>query len=265
MTTASLPTGVHPVLRAAATAAARGMAIAREHHGRESLGAEVAMGADATPTTQIDRMVEDVILDAVMPLGVNVLSEESGWIDEGSALTLVLDPVDGSGNAAAGIPFSGFTAALAADSTAIEALTVWLDTGRHWWARTAEPTGWSTSRRTALGGAVVSMIRPKPDNTASWLAVAQRCARVRILGSSSLEAALVCTGAFDAFVDAGSDTHRIVDLAAAMVFAPAAGAVLVDAFDRRLEIDPDLTRRWSGIVAATADLADEIRSLIRPL
>jgi myo-inositol-1(or 4)-monophosphatase len=70
-------------------------------------------------------------------------------------------------------------------------------------------------------------------------------------------------GSTDAFADAGTDTHRIVDLAAAMVIVPAAGGVIIDAFGRPLEIDPDLTRRWSGVVAATPRLAEELAAAIR--
>jgi myo-inositol-1(or 4)-monophosphatase len=38
--------------------------------------------------------------------------------------------------------------------------------------------------------------------------------------------------------------------------------VIVDAFDRPLEFDTDMSKRWSGIVAASQPLADQIRSLI---
>ncbi|MFC4113877.1 hypothetical protein [Nonomuraea zeae] len=51
---------------------------------------------------RIDVLVEDAILAALSRHPVNVLTEETGWVDNGSALTLVMDPVDGSANAAAG-------------------------------------------------------------------------------------------------------------------------------------------------------------------
>jgi myo-inositol-1(or 4)-monophosphatase len=49
-----------------------------------------------------------------------------------------------------------------------------------------------------------------------------------------------------------------MDLAAAMVMVPAAGGAVLDARGRPLELDPDLTRRWSGVVAATRELAEEL-------
>ncbi|MQA17638.1 MAG: inositol monophosphatase, partial [Pseudonocardiaceae bacterium] len=82
--------------------------------------------------------------------------------------------------------------------------------------------------------------------------------RVRVLGCSTLDAALVASGAVDSFVDPGGDVHRLVDLAAAAVLVPAAGGVVTDVHGRPLELDLDLTRRWSGVVAATPELAEAV-------
>lgn len=125
--------------------------------------------------------------------------------------------------------------------------------------------GFATSGRRAVDGAAVDLLRPhpaKPDAAAAWWRVATRAARIRVLSTSCLEAALVAEGAVDAFADAGTDTHRLVDLAAAMVTVTAAGGAVVDAFGRPLAIDPDLTRRWSGVVAASPALADALASVI---
>ena len=54
----------------------------------------------------------------------------------------------------------------------------------------------------------------------------------------------------------------LVDIAAASVLLPLAGGVVIDAFGRPIEFDTDLTRRWSGIVAATPELADEMAAAI---
>lgn len=261
-----IPADTHPVLRAAAGAALEAYASARAQHGRAALAEVVADGADGTPTMRIDVLVETAILTAVENRPVNVLTEETGWVDRGSAVTLVMDPVDGSANAAAGVPLSAFSGALAVDGVFTEALTVWLDTGRAWSARTDGSTSLRTSGRTALDGAAVSLLRPhpaEPGPSAAWWAVARRAARIRILSTSCLEAALVAEGATDAFADAATDTHRLVDLAAALVLAEAAGGAVRDVFGRSLELDTDLTRRWSGVVAATPELADELATTLR--
>lgn len=251
----------HPALEAAAAAARRAADAATMQYHRLDLASVVGDGADGTPTTRLDRIVEDAILSAVLPLGVNVLSEEAGFIDVGSAETLVVDPIDGTGNLASGVPIACFTAAIAQDGVFVEGLTEWLATGTRWWARPGEPHARRTTGRTSLAGAIVSSIRPKGD-AAGFLALARSCDRIRIFGSSSLEAAFVCDGRLDAFVDPGSDTHRIVDLAAALVLVVGTGGVVVDLHGRPLELDLDVSRRWSGVVAASPALAEEICATI---
>ncbi|MBB6548375.1 inositol monophosphatase family protein [Nonomuraea rubra] len=263
---AGVPVEAHPALAAAASAALDAYTAATTEHDRATLAAVVADGADGTPTMRIDVLVEDAILAALARHPVNVLTEETGWVDHGSALTLVLDPVDGSANAAAGVPLSAFSAAVAEDGVFTEALTVWLDTGRSWWARAGVPSPLRTTGRKALDGAAVSLLRPHPANpgaAAAWWEVARRAARVRILSTSCLEGALVAQGATDAFADAATDTHRLVDLAASVVLAEAAGGAVRDVFGRAVELDTDLTRRWSGVVAATPELADELATVLR--
>lgn len=253
----------HPALEAAATAATESWSQATAHGDRHWLLDAVAEGADGTPTSRLDELVETAILSAIAPFGLNVLSEEAGLIDNGSATTIVIDPIDGTGNASAGIPFAGFTGAIAIDDRFVEGMTVWLDTGRRWWAHVDEPSPRTTTGQTTVDGAIISMIRPKRNLDAIGR-LADRVDRIRILGSSSIEAALVADGVLDAFLDVGSDTHRIVDLAAAVVLVGQAGGVVTDVFGRPVEFTTNIEGRWSGVVAASQDLADELIEVIQP-
>lgn len=234
---------------------------------RDELMEVVADGADGTPSYRIDELVEAPIVEACVRHGVNVLSEEIGFVDRGSARTVVIDPLDGSANAAHGVPLSCFSACLLVDGTPFSALTCWLEHGTTVSATIGMTTPLRTTGRRTLNGAAVGLLRPKRgergESARGWWAVADRAARVRILSSSCLEAMLVVQGAIDAFADPGSDTHRIVDLAAAMVLAPAAGGAVRDVYGRPLTFTPDLRMRWSGIVAATEQLADEIAETVR--
>ncbi|WP_211191618.1 inositol monophosphatase family protein [Actinoplanes sp. TBRC 11911] len=257
-----IPDGTHPALAAVTRAAFAAFNDARKRYPRAELEEKVQMGADGTLTTRLDILVDTAVAEAVNAHKVNLLSEEIGVIDNGSTVTLVVDPVDGTANAVAGVPFAAFAGAVAVDGKAIESITTWLDTGQSWHAKAGAPTRYRTSGRRALDGAAVSLLRPHARNEATWLRVSRRADRVRILSSSCLEAALVAQGSTDAFADAGSDTHRIMDLAAALVLVPAAGGAVVDAFGRAVEIDPDLSRRWSGVVAATPELAEQLAAEI---
>jgi myo-inositol-1(or 4)-monophosphatase len=258
-----VPAGTHPVLADAVRAAAAAFGAARRQYDRAALAEKVQMGADGTPTMRLDILVDTAVAEVIDKHGVNLLSEEIGVIDHGSAVTLVVDPVDGTANAVAGVPLSAFAGVVAVDGVATEALTCWFDTGRCWHAVAGRPTAYRTTGRTTLDGAAVSLLRPHGEDDDAWWRVAKRAARVRILSTSCLEAALVAEGSTDAFADAGSDTHRIMDLAAAMVMVPAAGGAVLDVQGRPLEIDPDLTRRWSGVVAATRELAEELVSTLK--
>lgn len=258
-----LPDGTHPALADAARAAAAAFGAARVRYDRAALAEKVQMGADGTPTMRLDILVDTAVAEVVTRHRVNLLSEEIGVIDNGSAVTLVVDPVDGTANAAAGVPLSAFAGVVAVDGHPTEALTCWYDTGRCWHAVAGEPVPYRTSGRRDLDGAAVSLLRPHGDDDAAWWRVAKRAARVRILSTSCLEAALVAEGSTDAFADAGSDTHRIMDLAAALVMVPAAGGAVLDVQGRPLEIDHDLSRRWSGVVGATVELAEELVSTLR--
>lgn len=255
---------VHPVLETAAAAAVDAYRIAVATRPRADLAATVGLGGDGTPTSALDVIVERPVLDVLERHGANVLSEEAGWIDRGSAMTVVMDPVDGTANAVAGVPWCAFGAALAVDGELTEAVVVWLDSGRRWAAQRGASTGERrTTGRRSLDGAAVCLLRPRPTTMPAWSALAVRADRVRVLGSSLLEGCLVADGAVDAFCDPGGDVHRIVDLAATQVIVEAAGGVVVDVRGRPLTLEPDLTRRWSGIVAATSDLAAEIADTVR--
>ncbi|WP_143446294.1 inositol monophosphatase family protein [Kibdelosporangium aridum] len=258
----SLPEGVYSPLADAARAAAAAYGAARRRYPRQELAEEVATGADGTPTMRVDALVEAAIVDVIDAAQVNLLSEEAGFVDHGSAVTLVIDPMDGSANAAMGVPLSCFAGAVFRDGVATEALTVWLDTGRAWWALAGQPTPYQTTGRTTVDGSSIAMLRPKDNSREAWLRVASRVDRVRVLSTTCLETALVAEGSMDAFVDPGSDTHRIMDLAAAMVTLPSAGGVVMDVRGRPLEFDLDLSRRWSGIAAATRQLADELAETV---
>lgn len=258
-----IPDGTDAVLAQATRAAVTAFRDARANLDTDALSEEIGMGADGTPTTRLDELVETAIVEVASALRVNVLSEEAGSIDNGSAVTLAIDPVDGTANAVSGVPLAAFAGAIVVDGVATEALTCWLDTGRCWHARAGLPTSYRTNGRRELDGSSIGLQRPRAHYADSWWRVAERVSRVRILSTTCLESALVAEGAIDGFADPGGEAHRIVDLAAAMVTVPAAGGAVIDAYGRPLEIDTDLTRRWSGVVGATPELAEQLAEAIR--
>src|SRR5690625_1367331 len=173
----------HKALGLAADAAYRAYWEAQRRFTAAERGANVMQGADGTPSKHIDVFVEEAILEAVAPSGINILSEERGWIDNGSAFTLVVDPVDGTANAAAGVPMSCFSAAIAEDAKFTHAMTSWLHTDDRWIA-SADDSEYRVSSTTSVGEAAVSMLRPHASNVDAWNRVAATAQRVRVLGCS---------------------------------------------------------------------------------
>jgi myo-inositol-1(or 4)-monophosphatase len=236
---------------------------AMAHMSSAERSADIGLGGDGTPTMFLDRHVEDPVLDIIAKFGANVLSEEVGWVDRGSAVTMVIDPVDGTANSAAGVPISAFSAAVVVEDRVVEALCTWLGTAHRWHASHDDPIMPRTTQRTDLRGSSLSMLRPRPTTWRAWSELAQTAERLRILGSSVIEGCLVADGSIDAFCDPGGDIHRIVDIAAMQLVVEKAGGRVIDAHGRPFSFEPDLSLRWSGVVAATPDLADTIAGIIR--
>jgi myo-inositol-1(or 4)-monophosphatase len=224
---------------------------------------DIGLGGDGTPTMFLDAYIERPVLEIIEREGHNVLSEEVGWIDRGSHITVVIDPVDGTANSAAGVPISAFSAAIVRGEVVEEALITWLGTSYAQSAHKDDAIVSRVSTRTTVDGASLSMLRPRPTTWTAWSSLAQRAERMRILGSSVIEGALVADGTIDAFCDPGGDIHRIVDLAAISLIVEKSGGHVRDLHDRPFTFDPDLSKRWSGIIAGTRELVDEIAELIK--
>ena len=64
--------------------------------------------------TEADLASEKVILEILLdtPESYNIITEESGYMDNGSEFTWVVDPLDGTSNFAAGLPWFGIIIAL---------------------------------------------------------------------------------------------------------------------------------------------------------
>lgn len=255
--------GLPAVLIDACEAAERAYATAMASMTLTERRSKAGIGADGTETFLLDEVVEAPVLDVLERHGVNVLSEEVGWIDRGSAVTVVMDPVDGTANAAAGVPLACFAGAVVVDDQIQSALTSWFGGHRRWSAVRGERTEPTVTDRLRIDDGAISLLRPREATWSAWTAIAQRAERVRVLGTSVLEGCLVAEGAIDAFCDPGGDIHRIVDIAAAQLIVEAAGGVVIDAAGRPFDFEPDLTKRWSGIFAATTELAEDLADTIQ--
>jgi fructose-1,6-bisphosphatase/inositol monophosphatase family enzyme len=205
----------------------------------------VAMGADGTPTEQLDRAAEAQVLEFLETEGLpwNVLSEEVGAVDRGGELTLVVDPVDGTHNALRGLPFYTISAALGRGSLrGIEVGVIHdLANGSTWWARKgtgAYRDGRRISTRTWDARTEMFFVNLGRHSTAPALRLAERGRRIRSLGCASLEMTLVAQGGADAYLfenDSPNRNLRVTDIAGAYRILEEAGGGVTDAAGAPIE------------------------------
>jgi fructose-1,6-bisphosphatase/inositol monophosphatase family enzyme len=214
------------------------------------------MGADGTPTEELDRLAETEILKVLDAEGVDwdLVSEEIGHVSRGGSRTLVVDPIDGSHNALRNQPY--FTVSLALGTKDLAGIDVGLVRDLHhgttWWGcrgagafRDGRPIStrpWNSRTETLL----VNLGRNATERSARLTVKARR---VRSLGCASLELLMVAQGSADGyFFENSSDSHnlRATDIAGAYRILREAGGGFSDARGEPMESFPlKLDRRTS--------------------
>ncbi len=203
----------------------------------------------------IDLVADAAALEVLERAPVAVLSEESGWGGRpDAALTVVLDPVDGSTNASRQIPYWATSLCVLDGDGPLVALVVNQATGVATTAvrgegarRDGEPIAPGKVER--VEDAVVTL----SGRPGAWLPWKQ----FRALGSAALNLCDVAAGALDGLVDGGA-WHAPWDYLGGLLICREAGAELVDAAGRDLVVtDPDARRQL--LAAATPALLEELR------
>lgn len=300
MTTSTSTAALQPImdlLQTCAHAVRRAIAAAEYRRAAEVVG----LGADGFDTSYIDQVAEDAALAllAESPLALNVLSEETGLIDRGAALTVIVDPIDATNNAIAtpnlsepdtddtsaplalqqrgdhlfGFPYFAFSAGVLSDEGLIAGCVMNLPTGELFTAIRGDgvrldglPVG--RGNTATLQDARVALIRP--ETAAAWRTlqpVAVGARRIRITGCSALDLALISTGILDAIVNPNRYSPRgygekIVDYAGGLALLQEAGGLLTHLDGSPVPLDLDLTLRTPLLGASTPALhADLLRTL----
>ncbi len=236
-----------------------------------------------------DVVADDIIRKALGEAGLGVLSEESGVTDpetagdgSGPAITVVVDPIDGSTNASRGLPWYA-TSLCAVDAAGpLAALVVNLATGRRYRAirgrgarRDGSPLVVGSS--VALGKGDETGLRfdqapPVSPSTCSQLSDAivafsgrpaadRGWRQFRSLGAAALDLCSVADGTLDGFVDADG-ALAVWDYLGALLVCAEAGVQLVDVEGRELTVlDPEARR--GPMAGATPQLTEQLGSLVQ--
>ncbi|MBC7081141.1 MAG: inositol monophosphatase [Thermoplasmatales archaeon] len=208
----------------------------------------ICMGANGTPTNYIDKVAEEIGLK-IIGKEANILSEECGFIDNGSEYTFIIDPVDGTRNAIAGIPFYGVSIAIGKESLndILYGIVKNIPTGDVFEAF-AGKGAFLNNRRIRVRKAkkpFLCLVLGESGNEKTWK-IANRH-HVRAMGAASLEMCLVASGAVQAYY-MGRRSLRITDFAASSLIVKEAGGIVRDEKGEELDLPFDLNVR-SGIIA----------------
>ena len=225
--------------------------------------AVVGMGADGTPTQYIDKVAEDIIFNYLRghALCSGAISEEAGRCEMPSGEgTVIVDPIDGTSNAARGIPYYALSIAREIDGhleeafirdlahhetfTALRGKGAWVD---------GQPIRVSEIR--SLEEATVSLYgrRYHPE---SLLGLGKKIRRWRLLGASALELAYVGAGRIDAFVDLRGSL-RVTDAAAGILICREAGGTVSGPQNDEIRYSGDV-REGARLVATNSLLHADI-------
>jgi fructose-1,6-bisphosphatase/inositol monophosphatase family enzyme len=197
-----------------------------------------------------DIVADEAALAVLRGAGLGVLSEETGPHDVDRPLVVALDPVDGSTNAARGLPWFATSLCVIDGDGARMALVVNQATGERFEARrgggalrngvAAKPTAC-----TRLDDAVLGMTGYPPYDL-GWR-------QMRSLGAAALDLCAVACGHLDAYIDCSGHAHSPWDYLGGMLVCQEAGASVAEAAGRDL-----VTLGWADrrvpVAAATPEL-----------
>ncbi|WP_346621647.1 inositol monophosphatase family protein [Blastococcus montanus] len=213
---------------------------------------------DGSPSLAADEAAHAAAVEVLGGLGVPVLSEErrDRPVDDGRPW-IVLDPLDGTGNFAAGLPPWAFSAGLVRDGAPLAGLVADLASGRRW-----------TGVRGAGAERDGVPVAPRPGSTVvvpsgpggGSVAVPPSARRVRVTGCTAVDLCLVADGAASAWHDLDRSGTHVHDVAGGLGVLLAAGGVALTPDGEPVRLEPDTEGLIRFVAAPDAGAA---RALIR--
>ncbi len=226
--------------------------LATDLRDRLELHTEWGLTGDVPGQYVHDVVADELIVPPLLEAGLRVLTEESGISGTGD-ITVVVDPIDGSTNAARGLPWYA-TSLCAVDAGGPLATGVYnLALGDRFAAVRGEGTEYVPTGCTALTDAIVSL-SGYPESHLGWR-------QYRAYGAAALDMCAVATGSFDAFIDVDA-AHGVWDYLGAVLFCAESGCAVGELNDDELVVLETEARR-GPIVAATSALLADIKSALK--
>lgn len=212
------------------------------------------VGGDRSDEYTHDQVADAAALRTLGEAPVGILSEETGLHHADRDLIVVVDPVDGSTNASAGLPWWATSLCVVDADGPRVALVVNQAVGTRYAAirgggATVDGVAIPRPTKTDLADSLVALSGLPPRHL-GWR-------QFRALGAAALDMCAVATGSIDAYIDCtAKPAHGPWDYLGGMLVCTEAGAVVADRYGNDLVVLEHGARR-TPVAAATPELLEK--------
>ena len=268
----------------------------RPYVGKPESGEKVKMGADGTPTSLIDIVAEEKVVNILKnaPILTYLVSEEIGELKLGKgtkkniSLThelrrddiaeednpkfiILVDPVDGTSNAIKEIPAYGISMAVASVPEGRLATLNDVELGfisnfgnGNFFEAEKGKGCWLNNEEVHPSNTIKISDITLGGFTKSGTSIASKLVdnarRMRVLGSVVLELSYVASGRYDAFIDLRGS--RIIDIAASKLIVEEAGGIITDKYGEKLNNNLSIHERTIVVAANNKILHKQMIDLL---
>ncbi len=232
----------------------------------------LGIGASGDKTFPIDKKAEEIIISGLESSGepLTVVSEELGIKDiKGGGKKVLVDPIDGSKNAIAGIPFYCASIAVADGDTIgdIElSYIVNLVTGDEFWAEKNKGAFYNGeqiySQKTTEFYLVAYEVQSPKKDIPRIMSLLSRSMKTRCLGATALDLAHLAYGSISVFVN--PSLSRSFDFGGGWLIIKEAGGSFTDIEGNPIErIEISLKKSVSLLASGNENLHKEALKLLK--
>ncbi|CAB49202.1 bifunctional fructose-bisphosphatase/inositol-phosphate phosphatase [Pyrococcus abyssi] len=222
-------------------------------------GETVGISPSGDETKVVDKVAENVVVSKFKALGVNIVSEEMGVIEQGSEYTVLIDPLDGSYNFISGIPFFALSVAIFKGEEPVYAF-IYEPVVKKLYEGIPGQGAYLNGQRIK-----VRKLGEKPSisfyTRGKGIELLNHVKRTRTLGAIALELAYLARGALDGVVDI-RNYLRPTDIAAGVIIAKEAGALVKDSNGDEIEVSFSATDKVNLVAVNDEELLKMVLSLI---
>ena len=268
----------------------------RPYVGKPESGEKIKIGADGTPTSYIDIIAEDKLINILKnaPVLSYIVSEEIGELKlgKGTKRSIVLtdelrrddipeeerpkfiflvDPVDGTNNAIKEIPAYGISIAIAdvphgrlATLNDVQLGFISNFANGNFFEAEKGKGAWLNNEEVHPSDIVnisqMTLGGFTKSGTTEASKLVDNARRMRVLGSVVLELSYVASGRYDAFLDLRGS--RIIDIAASKLILEEAGGIITDKYGEKLNNKLSIHEKTIVVAANTKILHRQIIDIL---